>query len=353
MDEAFNAYRRAVRRQYLWLAVATLLLFLTALLALMIGRIPIGLGDILPFFSSPAEGLGRHIVWQIRMPRICGAILGGAGFSAAGMALQTILRNPLASPSTLGISQGAAFGAACGVIFLGLMDSNVGNQSAMLSYHPYLISMLAFAGALVTTGCITLLAAIYRSNRETIILAGVALSAFFMDGTTILQYFADETQLASIVSWTFGDVGRATWSELRIILLIVGGGLFFLYKQTLKFNALLAGIDTASALGISVVRLRLLSITVAALMTAVIVTFFGVISFVGLVAPHMARLIVGEKAGILLPMSALLGALLLLSADLIGRFILSPVILPAGVITAFMGTPIFFFLLFGANQRWK
>ncbi|WP_321393296.1 iron chelate uptake ABC transporter family permease subunit [uncultured Desulfuromusa sp.] len=136
---------------------------------------------------------------------------------------------------------------------------------------PYLISSLAFAGALATTTCIALLATIYRVNREMIILAGVALSAFFMAGTTILQYFADETQLASIVSWTFGDVGRASWSELKIMVLIVGSGLLFIYRQTMKFNALLAGTDAAGALGVSVVRLRLLSITVAALMTAIIV----------------------------------------------------------------------------------
>ncbi|WP_321367775.1 iron ABC transporter permease [uncultured Desulfuromusa sp.] len=351
MDSSFTAYRRSVYRQRLWLVIATLILLMTALVALLIGPVALGFEDFLPVSRTTTQDLGRHIIWQIRMPRICGAMLGGAGFSVAGMVLQTILRNPLASPSTLGISQGAAFGAACGVIILGLLDANVGNQSAMLSYHPYLISSLAFAGALATTTCIALLATIYRVNREMIILAGVALSAFFMAGTTILQYFADETQLASIVSWTFGDVGRASWSELKIMVLIVGSGLLFIYRQTMKFNALLAGTDAAGALGVSVVRLRLLSITVAALMTAIIVTFFGVISFVGLVAPHMARIIVGEKAEVLLPMSALLGALLLLGADLIGRLVLSPVILPAGVITAFMGTPIFFFLLFGGKRQ--
>ncbi|MBN2793200.1 MAG: iron ABC transporter permease [Desulfuromonadales bacterium] len=353
MRESLSAYKQLIRRRYLWLGVITVLLIISVLLALGNGASGIQLGAALRGLFLPEGNLTQQIVWQLRLPRICGALLGGAGFAAAGMVLQTTLRNPLASPSTLGISQGAAFGAACGMIFLGLLDPGVGNQAAMLGHHPYLISLFAFGSSLLTTICIVILASIYRADHETIVLAGVAMSAFFMAGTTILQYFADETQLSSIISWTFGDVGRAGWSELRIMTLVVGCGLLYLVLQTVKFNALLAGADTAATLGVSVARVRLLSISVAALMTAVIVTYFGVISFIGLVAPHMARRLVGEQSHILLPVASLLGALLLLCADLAGRTLLSPVLLPAGVITAFMGTPVFLFLLFGGQRRWK
>ncbi len=353
MQDSILSYRRIIRNRFLWLGIITGLLLVTMLLALCTGASEVQPGAALRSLFKPTGDLTQQIVWQLRLPRICGALLGGAGFAAGGMVLQTTLRNPLASPSTLGILQGAAFGAACGVIFLGMFDSGVGNQAAMLSYHPYLISLFAYISSLLTTICIVVLASIYRANNETIVLAGVAMSAFFMAGTTIIQYFADETQLSSIISWTFGDVSRANWDELGTIALVVVAGLLCLGRQTIELNALMAGEDTAATLGVSVARVRLLSIAVVALMTAVIVTFFGVISFIGLVAPHMARRLVGEQAHFLLPVAALLGALLLLSADLAGRTLLSPVSLPAGVITAFMGTPLFIFLLFGGKRRWK
>jgi len=348
MKKRLDNYRS---RQYLWLVATAVLLVIITLVALQTGAINIDLSGLIPFPYHPEGDLSQRIIWQVRMPRICGALIGGAGFAATGTALQTILRNPLASPSTLGISQGAAFGSACGVIFIGLLDTEAGNQALVLSNHPYLISCFAFVSSVITTFCIILLASIYRADRETIVLAGVALGAFFMAGSTILQYFADETQLASIISWTFGDVGRASWTELRVMFLVVIGGFIFFYSQALKFNALLLSTDTAASLGVSVVRLRLFTIAVSALITAIIVTFFGIISFIGLVAPHIARRLVGERVHILLPMASLLGALTLLCADLIGRSLLAPVVLPAGVITAFMGTPIFLFLLFGGKGR--
>ncbi|MBN1958583.1 FecCD family ABC transporter permease [Trichloromonas sp.] len=353
MQKSISAYKRLSRRRHLWLGTIIVFLLITVLLALCSGASKVGMGTAVRSLFLAEDNLTQQIVWQLRLPRICGALLGGAGFAAAGMVLQTTLRNPLASPSTLGISQGAAFGAACGVIFLGLLDPGVGNQTAMLGRHPYLISLFAFGSSLLTTICIVVLASIYRASHETIVLAGVALSAFFMAGTTVLQYFADETQLSSIISWTFGDVGRASWAELQVMALLVGCGLFYLALQTVKFNALLAGSDTAATLGVSVIRTRLLSISFAALMTAIIVTYFGVISFIGLVAPHIARRLVGEQSHILLPVATLLGALLLLWADLVGRTLLSPILLPAGVITAFMGTPVFLFLLFGGQRRWR
>jgi iron complex transport system permease protein len=269
------------------------------------------------------------------------------------MVLQALLRNPLASPSTLGISQGAAFGAALGIMLLSLTDAAAGSQGVQLSRCPELISLLAFGCSLATTFCIVGLAALRRAGREAIVLAGVALGAFFMAGTTVIQYFADETQLAAIVRWSFGDVGRATWPELRVIAVVVAAGSGYFFLQSLRFNALLAGGEVARSLGVAVSRLRLWGMVVAALMTAVIVTFFGVISFIGLVAPHMARLLVGEDARILLPLTALIGAALLLGADLLGRLILAPVVLPAGVVTAFMGTPVFLFLLFWGRGSWR
>ena len=305
--------------------------------------------------TSPLSTFSQtdRVIWYVRLPRIIGALLGGAGFAVAGMVLQAILRNPLASPSTLGISQGAAFGAAFGIMLMTFQDTGVGNQAVQVGRNPYLVSFFAFGCSLATTVCIVGLAALRQAGRESIILAGVVLSSFFMAGTTVIQYFADETQLASIVQWTFGDVGRATWPELKVIALVVGIGTAYFSSQALRFNALLLGGDMARSLGVPVTRLRLESMIISALMTAVIVTFFGVISFVGLVAPHIARSMVGEDARLLMPLAGLIGAVLLLGADVLGRVILAPAVLPAGVVTAFMGTPIFLIILFGGRRLWK
>lgn len=346
-------YRRRRRRRQLWLTGAALLLACTALVAMTTGAISVSPHDFFGLFREAPAGLAARVIWYVRLPRLVGAILGGAGFAVAGMVLQAILRNPLASPSTLGISQGAAFGAALGIMLLSLNDATAGSQGAQLSRCPALVSLLAFGCSLATTACIVGLAALRRAGREAIVLAGVALGAFFMAGTTVIQYFADETQLAAIVRWSFGDVGRATWPELRVIAVVVAAGTGYFFFQSLWFNALLAGSEVARSLGVAVSRLRLCGMVVAAMMTAVIVTFFGVISFIGLVAPHMARLLVGEDARTLLPLTALIGAVLLLGADLLGRLIIAPVVLPAGVVTAFMGTPVFLLLLFGGRGSWR
>ncbi|MBN2231428.1 MAG: iron ABC transporter permease [Deltaproteobacteria bacterium] len=348
-----DLYHRRRRRRQLWLAGAALLLAGAALVAMTTGAISVSPDDFLGLFGEAPTGLAQRVIWHVRLPRVVGALLGGTGFAVAGMVLQAILRNPLASPSTLGISQGAAFGAACGIMLLSLGDAAAGSQGVQLNRSPALVTLLAFGCSLATTACIVGLAALRRAGREAIVLAGVALGAFFMAGTTVIQYFADETQLASIVQWTFGDVSRATWPELRAIAVVVTAGTGYFFSQSLRFNALLAGGDVARSLGVAVSRLRLGGMVVAALMTAVIVTFFGVISFIGLVAPHMARMLVGEDARTLLPLTALIGAVLLLGADVLGRLLLAPVVLPAGVVTAFMGTPVFLFLLFGGRGSWR
>lgn len=283
----------------------------------------------------------QRVLLHIRLPRTCSAILGGAALATAGLILQVLLNNPLASPSTLGISQGASFGAACAIWLL--------SSDPALAVSPVLVSGLAFAGAMATTVLILALSLWRNCARETIILAGVALSALFVAATTLLQYLADDTQLAAIVHWSFGDVGRADWADIRLLAAVTSIGLALLWPQRRAFNALLCGHDTAISLGLHVTRLRLGGVTVVALMTATTVTLLGVISFIGLLAPHLVRLLVGDNVVARLPLSALCGAILLLLADLIGRTLLAPLTFPAGVVTAFLGAPLFLALLFSRN----
>jgi iron complex transport system permease protein len=203
---------------------------------------------------------------------------------------------------------------------------------------------------MITTILILALSLWRNCGRETIILAGVALSALFVAATTLLQYLADDTQLAAIVHWSFGDVGRADWGDLRLLASVTVIGLVALWSQRRSYNAMMCGNDTATSLGLHVTRLRLTGVTLVALMTATTVTLLGVISFIGLVAPHLVRLLIGDNVVARLPFCALTGAILLLLADVLGRTLLAPLTFPAGVVTAFLGAPLFLALLFSRNQ---
>ena len=348
-----NGYKQSKQRSALILIISALFGILVFFTGLFSGFIDISFSDIINSLFKTPETLAERSLYHIRIPRTLGAVLGGAGFAAAGMVLQLVLRNPLASPSTLGISQGAAFGAALGIMLISFSDSSVGNQAILTDQNPYIVTFMSFFFSLVTTACILMLASLRNAGKQTIILAGVAISAFFVAATTFIQYFADETQLSNIVQWTFGDVGRASWSELGIIAVVVTVCVSYFMLQSIKFNALLAGDDIAGSLGVNVKRFRLINIVMASFITSVIVTFFGVISFIGLIAPHIARLVIGGNTGKLLPLSMITGAILLTVADIAGRMLFSPVVLPAGIITAFMGTPIFLFLLFSGGKAWR
>jgi iron complex transport system permease protein len=177
-------------------------------------------------------------------------------------------------------------------------------------------------------------------------LAGVALSSLFLGGSTLLQYFADETKISTLVFWTFGNMGAAGWPELLIIAVVfVAATLYFLLNRW-NYNAMESGADTAKSLGVNTRAVMLVSMIIATLAAAVAVSFVGIISFVGLVAPHIMRRFVGNDYRYLIPCSAVAGALLLILADTFGRLVISPVILPIGAITSFLGAPMFLFLLF-------
>jgi iron complex transport system permease protein len=179
-----------------------------------------------------------------------------------------------------------------------------------------------------------------------LILAGVALSSLFAGGSTLLQYFADETKISSVVFWTFGNMGAASWPELLIITVVFAVAIVYFMLNRWNYNAMEAGTDTASSLGVNTRAVMLTGMVISTLLAAGAVSFVGIISFVGLVAPHIMRRFVGNDYRYLIPCSAVAGALLLILADTFGRLIIAPVILPIGAITSFLGAPLFLFLLF-------
>lgn len=336
-------YHQRLRRLKVGWLLTLMMLGLITILALTSGAMEL---DWRTLWAGDSQNLNasQRVLFHIRLPRACSAILGGAALATAGLILQVLLNNPLASPSTLGISQGASFGAACGIW---LLSSGVSPAT-----HPLAVTGLAFVGAMATTLLILTLSLWRECGRETIILAGVALSALFVAATTLLQYLADDTQLAAIVHWSFGDVGRADWRDLRVLGTVTVVGFGALWTQRRRFNALMCGHDTATSLGVHVTRMRVVGVTLVAVMTAITVTMLGVISFIGLVAPHLVRLLVGEDVTARLPLCALSGAILLLLADMLGRTLFAPLTFPAGVVTAFLGAPLFLALLFTRRNPW-
>lgn len=341
-----------VRRKYVWIMGGLLLLFIMLIYSISVGAVTIPPEEVLKtMLGQSVSTKWDSIIWNIRLPQALAAIVAGAGLSVAGVVMQSILRNPLGSPFTLGISNAGAFGAAFSVVILGSgkMQSTVAN--AVIINNPYLTTMVAFVFCLLATGVILLISRIRGALPEVMVLAGVALSSLFTAGTMFLQYFADDTQLAAVVFWTFGDVGRVNWLELEIMTGVVLLAVIFFISNCWNYNAIDAGDETAKSLGVNVEKVRLIGMVIAALVSAVIVAFLGVIGFVGLICPHMVRRVIGDDQRYLIPGSTLLGGILLLVSDTAARLIVSPYVLPVSVLTAFMGAPTFIYLLLRGYRR--
>lgn len=291
----------------------------------------------------------RILVWDIYMPRIACGLLAGFALGVSGAVMQCVLRNPLGSPYTLGISNAAAFGASVGIVLNG--GAIIGqSQATIMIDNPYLVTASAFIWAMIGTGIIVLLVTITKVDANTMVLAGVAISSIFSAGISALQYIYNEYALSAIVFWQFGSLGKATWDELKIVAAVaISIIVFFIWKRW-DFNALDNGPDVAKSLGVNVDGLRIATLVLSALMTAVVVSFMGIIAFIGLLGPHMIRMIIGSDHRYLIPGSMFLGAIILLIADCVGQSLFT-FTLPVGIITSFLGGPLFLFLLIKGYKR--
>jgi iron complex transport system permease protein len=266
--------------------------------------------------------------------------------------MQSILRNPLGSPFTLGISHSAAFGAAFAIVVLGVGSINSSSIDAVILNNPYVITVCAFGFSLIATFIIILLAKYKGASPETMILTGVALGSLFIAGTTALEYFAEDIQLSSIIFWTFGDIGRTSWNDLAIIsAVVIPAVIYFIYNMW-NYNSLNSGDETAKSLGVNVERVRIGGLLVASLVTALIVSFVGIIGFIGLVVPHIVRKSIGGDERYLIPSACIIGAILLMASDTVARTIISPVVLPVGILTSFLGAPLFIYLVVKGRKYW-
>lgn len=280
-------------------------------------------------------------VWTLRLPRILMGIAAGIALGVAGTVMQGILRNPLASPYTLGISSGAGFGAALAIL---LGAGFVGGQ--------YLIIGNAFIFALLCMFIIIGLSSRKGATPETMILAGIALMYLFSAMTTLLEYFADPEAVKEALFWMVGSLGRSSWSKLSLVFIVISICIPLLMLKSWDLNVMTAGEETAKSLGVRVERVRIFTLILAALLTAGVVCFTGTIGFIGLVAPHMCRMVIGGDNRFLLPASGVAGAVLLVVADTVARRIIAPIIIPVGVMTAFMGVPLFLYLIMRRRREY-
>ncbi|HEX8919105.1 MAG TPA: iron ABC transporter permease [Chloroflexota bacterium] len=325
------------------LAVLPIVLLLVLVLASAVGDIPISLENTvhillfklgLPSGAATWPAQDEIIVWDLRLPHVVAAALVGAGLAVAGTLFQSVLRNPLADPYVIGTAAGAQLGVTTSLL--------LPVQFALLGFGS--MQTFAFAGAVGTVLLVYLLASIGGSARVvTLLLAGFVTSSFLISGTSFLLSISNRAN--DILSWTMGGINVSSWDQLKSTAPIVVAAVAVSWLMAPRLDVLLLGEESATHLGIHVERLKLGAVLVASLLTALAVTLAGIVAFVGLVVPHAARIFYGPGHRLLLPTSALGGAIFVVLADTLSRVLLAPTIIPLGSITALIGAPVFLYLL--------
>ncbi len=291
-------------------------------------------GAVNPDVSGWDAYFDDYVVWDLRLPRIAIGIIAGFGLAVAGCVMQSTLKNPMADSYTTGVSAGAAFGAALAMLCnVHLFDYNLD------------LLLLAFVFSLVPTMLILLISRTRKMNATSMILTGMAVMYIFSACTTALKLMAEPEALASLYRWQVGSLNNMKWDSFPVMCAVTLVGSIAIMLLSNRINILSSGDEGAKSLGIDADKLRIICLVLISLITASIVSFVGTIGFVGLVAPHIARIFVGSDNRFLIPASASFGAVLMIISDYLGRVILSPAVLEVGVVTAFIGGPLFLWLI--------
>ncbi len=344
---------RAARQRLfvLMLAAFTALVLITAL---RFGAMPLNTEQVIGALLAPLgidlgglSSIDREVVWSLRAPRIALGFFVGAGLSVAGAAMQGMFRNPLADPGLIGVSAGASAGAATVIILFDVAALSLLGSLAWLG-----VSLAAFAGGLGATALVYAIGT-GGSRIAVMLLAGIALNSIVGALTGVLVFVADDAQLRTWTFWTLGSVGDASWSMVAVAAAGTAIALGLLYPCRHALNVWLLGEDHVHHLGFSVRTTRRLVVVATALAVSVAVAVAGVVSFVGLVIPHMVRLVIGSDHRVLIPASCLLGGSLLVVADVVARTVVAPAELPLSVITALLGGPLFLGLIVRGRNQWS
>lgn len=341
-DRGIESYRRRGRRKAIAIALLILGAIASFLVAVVVGPIDLSLSGVFRAVFDPdsVDQQTETVVRTLRLPAAVMAVLVGASLGLSGAQMQTILDNPLAEPFTLGISAAAALGAAVSIVMGWTLILNAQLNLALTAALSALFAVLIIAGAAIWRG----------ANAESMILLGIALSFFFQAVLSLLQYVASNEALQQIVFWTMGSMQRASWTANIVIAVVLALAIPFCVVNSWRLTALRLGDDRAAALGINVQRLRVTTLIVASLLASASVAFTGIIGFIGLVGPHIARMIVGEDQKFFLPGATAAGAMLMSLAYAVSLSIIPGVAIPLGIITSLVGVPFFVFLIFTRSR---
>ncbi len=319
------------------------------LVSALVGQLPVTPAEVvgsllraagIPNAWAPTDQIIESTLWVVRFPRIVMALAVGAALAAAGAVMQAVFGNPLAEPGVVGVSAGAALGAATAIV-LGLS-----------AYGEFLVAVPAFAGGLLATLLVYLVSrANGRTEVVTLLLTGIAVNAFAGAGLAFVLFSANAANREQIIFWQLGSLGGSLWREVLIVAVVAVAGVTVATFFGRRYDVLALGERNARHLGIDVERLRLISVVLVALLTGVAVAFVGIIAFVGLVVPHVVRMLLGPSHRSLIPVSAIGGATLLLFADLLARNLAPGAELPIGLLTSLVGGPFFFFLLWRQRRQ--
>jgi len=338
VDELVHTYRHFRMRKLLFIVVIAIFLVILTGLSVGMGQYEISFHRVYECIWNLIIGyddgsVDMSVVSVQRLPRLVGAIVVGCGLAAAGGAMQSMLKNPLADPYTTGISSGACFGATLAI-----------SLGALIGLGSYGTVVFAFLFALIPAAVILMLAAMKKCSPAMMILAGISVMYIFNALTQYFMLTMDEQDMAAAYQWTIGTLVKVTWSNLPIMIAIAAIGSVALFYMAKFLNAMNGGDAFAKTLGIDVQKIRILVLVIVSIVAAGIVSFTGVIGFIGMVAPHICRMFVGSDNRLLIPSAMVLGAALTVFSDIISRAVIS-VEVPIGVITSLIGGPLFLFLV--------
>lgn len=341
--QAVADYRRRAHRKILAVLALVVILVGAFLLANIVGSVPLTVQEVIQgtFAPSSVDEETYIVLWRLRLPAATMAVLIGAALALAGAQMQTILDNPLAEPFTLGISAAAAFGGAAVIVLNVAILPNAQFNLALVAWISAMCAVAVVIGASVWRG----------AGAESMILLGIALVFLFQALLALMQYRANAEALQQIVFWTMGSMGRATWTGNAIILGALCLAIPFVVINSWKLTALRLGDARAAAMGINVKALRISTLIVVSLLAATAVAFAGVIGFIGLVGPHLARILVGEDQRYFIPAAMAAGAMLLTVSHAVSLMIIPGLAIPIGIITSLIGVPFFVILLFTRRRE--
>ena len=351
VDAVTEGYLKYTYRKILFLVSMLVLLIVLIVVTLGLGDTSLSYSEIFSSIFNKGGAWKDDVVWDLRLPRISAAILAGCALGISGAVMQSILRNPLASPFTLGLSNASAFGAAIGILVLNGGIIIAGSSPAYpVINNPAIVTICAFVFSMAATGLIIVLSKFTSASPESLVLAGMAISAIFSAALAFTQYIADDVALSSIVFWQFGSLDKVNWDGLKIIFFVsLIGIIYFLWKRW-DYNAMEAGEEVARGLGLNISRTRLMGLTVSAVITAVTVSYMGVIGFIGLAAPHIVKRVIGNDNRYLLIGSMLIGSIIMMISHIISHYAFDKVI-PVGIITSAIGGPLFLYVLIRGYKK--